>query len=468
MVAVFGATIVYSSASPTSPKVMWGRAVEIRGLSATSSTDGAGVYSVSCASAGNCSAGGDYSLTEKRSQAFVVNETVGKWGKAQAVPGFTSRDAGENTLVYAISCPTAGNCGAGGSYSDGSNKTLVFLMSERNGKWGRALEVPGSAHLDEGGSAIITSISCASVGDCSAGGVLPGPASSTDSGAFVVNETNGKWGNALELTGPPAFREGGAGIDSISCASPGLCSAGGSYKSGLHGSSSFVVNEENGKWGRAREVPGLAVLNLGGGSDVRSVSCGAPSSCSAVGQYEEKSGLTRAFIVSEAGGVWGNAFDVPELSNFNGHGLSALVTISCASSSSCSTGGYYGNNHQIAFVDNEVNGKWSKAMAIPGLTSLDVSHDSYVESISCASAGNCGATGSYSGKSSIAKTFFVNETNGTWGAATTMHGLQSLDANSSEVNSISCTTPESCSAGGEYSGRNHNGALVVSTKFHNH
>ena len=42
---------------------------------------------LSCASAGNCSAGGTYSRTGAR-QAFAVTQTGDTWGKAGAVPGF--------------------------------------------------------------------------------------------------------------------------------------------------------------------------------------------------------------------------------------------------------------------------------------------------------------------------------------------------------------------------------------------
>jgi len=52
--------------------------------------------------------------------------------------------------------------------------------------WGTAIEVPGTAALNQGGSAIIRSVSCASAGNCGVGG------GDTDSSghvqAFVVGE----------------------------------------------------------------------------------------------------------------------------------------------------------------------------------------------------------------------------------------------------------------------------------------
>src|SRR5216683_2611505 len=38
------------------------------------------------------------------------------------------------------------------------------------GGWGRAMEVPGSGALNKGGDAVVISVSCASAGNCAAGG----------------------------------------------------------------------------------------------------------------------------------------------------------------------------------------------------------------------------------------------------------------------------------------------------------
>ena len=464
-IAIFGTASTDSSASPPTSKVLWGTAMEIRGLPTRNLLFGSDLFSVSCASVGNCSAGGNYALNAKRSQAFVVDESHGVWGKAQAVPGFTPRDASENTQVSVISCPSAGNCSAGGIYSVRDNNTLIFVMSEKNGTWGHAIEVPGSARVDSGGGGFITTISCPSVGNCSAGGILPVAYSSTISGAFVVDEANGVWGKALELTGPQSFNRNGAGVDSLSCASVGNCSAGGTFPKGSHGDPSFVVNETNGTWGPAREIPGFAKLDAGGSSELRSISCGAPGNCSAVGQYQQKSGVTRAYIVGESKGTWGPAFDVPGLTKLNGRHMSSLTTISCSSKGNCSAGGYYGNgNHQIAFIVDEKDGIWGTPMAIPGLVALNKGHTSYMQTISCVSIGNCGGSGTYSDAAGNAQSFLVNETNGTWGPATAIQGLRKIKADSTDVLSISCATPFSCSAVGGFSAPNNNGAVVVSTK----
>jgi hypothetical protein len=141
------------------------------------------IDSVSCAAAGNCSAGGDYNHL----QAFVVSQVNGTWLTAIKVPGTAALNQGGNAGISSVSCAAAGNCGAGGSYTDSSFRHQAFVASQVNGTWHTAIKVPGTAALNQGGSAFVTSVSCAAAGECSAGG------SYTDSSfrqqVFVVSQT---------------------------------------------------------------------------------------------------------------------------------------------------------------------------------------------------------------------------------------------------------------------------------------
>jgi hypothetical protein len=86
---------------------------------------------VSCASAGNCSAGGSYRDSSGQDQAFVVAESSGRWGRAKELPGSAALNAG-SAGIDVLSCASAGNCGAGGSYQDSSGHTQVFVAGETN------------------------------------------------------------------------------------------------------------------------------------------------------------------------------------------------------------------------------------------------------------------------------------------------------------------------------------------------
>ena len=105
------------------------------------------------------------------------------WGKAVQVPGTAVLNSGSNADVNAVSCVAAGACVAGGFYTDGSGHEQAFVVSEKRGRWGKAVQVPGTAVLNGGGSAKVASVSCVATGKCVAGGIYKD--ASTHFQAFV-------------------------------------------------------------------------------------------------------------------------------------------------------------------------------------------------------------------------------------------------------------------------------------------
>ena len=59
----------------------------------------------------------------------------------------------------------------------------------------------------------------------------------------------------------------------------------------------------SGTWGTAKEVPGTARLNAGQNAAVASVSCTTPGNCSAGGYYRDRAGHVQAFVVTQANGT---------------------------------------------------------------------------------------------------------------------------------------------------------------------
>src|SRR5215471_10900534 len=97
-----------------------------------------------------------------------------------------------------------GNCGAGGSYNDASGASQALVVSQVNGVWGAAIEVPGTNTLNKGGNATVNKVSCPSAGNCTAVGAFAvGPYPRQQ--AFVVSEVNGTWGTAVVLPGTKAL-----------------------------------------------------------------------------------------------------------------------------------------------------------------------------------------------------------------------------------------------------------------------
>jgi hypothetical protein len=246
------------------------------------------VIAVSCPSAGNCAAVGPVS---------VVSLRHGRWGRAIGVPGLAALDKGGATGVSSVSCASAGNCAVGGDYTDGGQNGQGFVAVEKNGRWGKAIQVPGLGALNKG-NAHLSSVSCASAGNCAAAGTYGQPYGL----GFVAVEKNGVWGKAISVPGLAALTGRLAEATSVSCASPGNCAAVGDYSNISDGrTQGFVAVERNGRWGKAIEVPGLGLLNKGGGAFISSVSCAPAGTCSAGGSYTDRHHHFQGFVVSQIG-----------------------------------------------------------------------------------------------------------------------------------------------------------------------
>ncbi len=433
----------------------WGTAQEVPGTATLNAGGSAQVNSVSCASAGNCTAGGFYKNSSLQQQAFVVSKVNGTWHTAIEVPGTATLNKGGGAAVSSISCASAGNCSAGGAYEDSSGRGQAFVVSEVNGTWHGAIQVPGTAVTSQIGSAEVLSVSCASAGNCSAGGFY-GYVENTvwRHYAFVVNEVNGTWHTAIQVPGLATLSTGlDAHVSSVSCGSAGNCSASGYYAQKSAALQAFVVNEVNGSWHTAIEVPGTATLNKDGNAWATSVSCASAGNCAAGGHYVDGSGHWQGFAASEVNGSWHTAIQVPGTATLNKGGYAGVNSVSCASAGNCTAGGSYrdGADHFQAFAASQVNGTWHTATQLPGTATLNKGGDTRVLSMSCASAGSCSAGGFYIDYYGHWQAFVASQVNGTWQTAIEVPGTATLNKGGyAHVNSVSCGAAGNCSAGGVY------------------
>lgn len=103
----------------------------------------------------------------------MAGERNGRWGKAIQVPGLAALNKAGNARVTSVSCGSAGNCAAGGfyafGYADDNDYDQGFTATERHGSWSKAIQVPGLATLNKDKNAQVRSVSCAPVGNCAAG-----------------------------------------------------------------------------------------------------------------------------------------------------------------------------------------------------------------------------------------------------------------------------------------------------------
>lgn len=507
VVAVAGlAALVVACGTPP------GTAIELPGITVLNAgPDGvnqANVNSVSCASAGNCLVGGDYSSAGNGQQALVASEVNGTWQDAIEVPGTAALGAGGASEVNSVSCASPGNCLVGGDYYDRSLlPRRAFVASEVNGVWGTARKLPGTAALSTSTDygAKVTSVSCASAGNCLAGGYYTDGRDNQQ--AFVASELDGTWHDAIEVPGTATLNAGGGNYNfgggaaalSVSCGSAGNCLAGGYYSDSSEALQAFAAREVNGTWDDAIEVPGTAALNVlaagplpdpyGGpqsfptGAEVVQVSCTPAGYCAAGGTYVSGPSTPRAqvFAASEMNGTWREAIDVSGTGAFTPGQPADVRSLSCPSAWNCAAGGSYTDTsgRSQAYVASEVKGAWHAAIEVPGIAALNVngSHrtagdGATVLSVACASAGNCLAGGYYTDRSGKKQAFVASEVNGTWHRATQVPGTAALNAGSTDsiegdgakVGWVSCPPAGNCLLAGVYLDRSGNQQAFVASE----
>ena len=285
----------------------WGDAQLLPGLAFLNTRGLAFARSASCAAPGDCVVAGSYLGNGGFTQAYEAEESGGTWTGAQPVNGVPSLNTG-NSHATAVSCAAPGACVVAGTYTatlpDSSRREQAFVADERNGTWQLAQPVPGVPAFNARNAAV-TALSCPAPGNCALAGFAD------DNGgqhaAFVDDEAGGTWRQAQVIGGSGAVQSWIATeAHTVSCGSPGNCMAGGSSADSAGVQRAFVVAETHGTWGKAVELPGAAARNAGGVADVASVSCAAPGDCAA-GRFYTASGGIRHAVTADKSAVTGTS-----------------------------------------------------------------------------------------------------------------------------------------------------------------
>jgi hypothetical protein len=343
---------------------VWQKAVEVTlPTNSVKSSQVSNFRSIACASAGNCSAVGSYSAgagSNSTQEAFVLNEVGGHWGSASEVTLPTNTNFNPFATLAQIACASAGNCSAAGSYIDATNVNHALVVNEVGGTWraGLSLLAPGSASNFAG--ATLSEVSCASAGNCAAVGTFNATGGPVQ--MLVDNETNSTWGRASEVQLPSSAATNPHvllyGFSGVSCPSAGNCTTGAQYRDKAGNYQGLLVNEINGHWqtGTQLTLP-TGALQAGKNGGVVSVSCVAAGDCSAGAAYEDSSGNYQALVVNETNHSWaaGTKISLPAGASTVG-AAGGVYSVSCQRSGACtavgsyetSTGTYLGFTDQTA------------------------------------------------------------------------------------------------------------------------
>jgi hypothetical protein len=453
------------------------------GCAVKASLFGPGNYPLTAAYGGSDA----YGASRSAARALTVTRH-GAWGNARPVPGVAALGKGTFADMGEAACASAGTCTAIGTYSDASGNAHAFVVTEKNGTWGNAVPLPGTAAL--GKVATDTGlIACASASDCSAVGIFGSgtiaaatPATSrghhsaassrtaaaaSASGVFVSDEKNGAWGNARPLPGLSALDAGKDAFPAdLSCRSKGNCTLDGGYTDSQGHRQVFVADERDGTWTSAIEVPGLAALNKGD-AQPSTIACATAGRCVVAGTYSDAAtgGHTHAFVADEAGGHWGPAHEITL-----GPGTSDAVSedVACPVAGGCVLTGDYldGSGTRQAFVAQEANGTWdpNAVQAIPGVASLAAGGVDFASAIACASPGNCEAAGVYALQSGTDQSYVASEHGGSWSDARKLDTVPGRTGLVTQVRALFCPSAGNCVAAGRTDGAHGSQDLFVANE----
>ena len=420
-VGVLASTSVLVASASTPPRWL---AARIAALPADGTSVPQGYLpALSCPSAGNCAAAGDYAGAGAVTKGLLLNEVGGVWRQPTAIIAPPGAGANPGTTPYGISCGSPGNCVVAGSYQNAKGSVLGFVDEAVAERWRPAAQalLPANA-LRSKQNAQIRAVVCSSPGNCSASGVYldhASPAPRTQ--GFVLNEVHGVWGRGAEVRLPThANFNPLVSLGQMACASLGNCVATGSYIDDTNATQGLIVDEVRGAWqaGRTLTLPGNA--NAYPGASLSSTACPAAGTCTAIGTYENATGAIEGLTVSESAGAWGRAVPIalPPGAATNPHVfLYGFGGISCANAANCSTGGQYRDGAGLyqGFFVSEVHGVWRNAVELTlPRGALQVGRNGGVVAISCVGVGSCSAGAAYLDAANAYQALTVDEVNGVW------------------------------------------------------
>ena len=382
----------HEAMAATQTNGVWGAAVPARfssGAAAASGDQDAAFNAVSCTSAGNCVAVGNFLDADWNQQAMIATETNGTWGVARTV-SVGARSGWDVQVLHDVACSSTGNCTAVGVGLDDSGSTVGVYVTESGGTWG-SVDSSSLTSVPNYPDYTFTKVSCSSAGNCSALGWYGDSTNNT----MTALQSSGHWSDAV-----PA--PSGTVLTDISCTGSGTCTAVGN-KVNEYGDPTVAITrqETSGSWGSPVEatIPSDLV-----GTDrfdlFVSISCVSTGNCTAAGKVASEYGRWVAATATQTNGTWAAMVVVDTDTNFPYVWESGFTSVTCIAVGNCTAVGNVSHDPGgvEAMASTEISGTWQPAAAptygdgVPDYYS-GTDQDSSFASVACGSDGTCTAVG---------------------------------------------------------------------------
>jgi len=383
---------------------------QVQNANINTSFDSSVYNAISCTTAVNCTAVGSYHDPTTGNRTLAQDFTL-RWQNVSPTPFFGVTA----TSLGSVSCSSPNSCLAVGSFST-DTQSASFSDTWDGSTWTSQI-TPRQFRTNLDGVSCKTSTFCVAVGDLSTGGHLV---------TFAARWNGASW--AIQKT-PNPVGASSSFLVSISCPATNACTAVG-FDVTPHGKIFLLAEQWNGKIWALKHTPNPAGKT---GIEFNSVSCVSAKACEAVARFNGG-----AFAESWDGQSW----KIQTTPLQKGHSDGFLAAVACVKANSCLAAGDDLHSGHFVPVSEHWNGQTWKPQqaAIPAHVTF-----SGLNSVSCAAANACEATGFVSASTTTA---IAERWNGKgW-------GLQSVDqpigSQESEMTGLSCKTPNVCIGVGFY------------------
>jgi NHL repeat len=230
----------------------------------------------------------------------------------------------------------------------------------------------------------------------------------------------------------------GSYLRGVSCTAPAACTAVGDYIVKEKAGEKVLAERWNGK-----EWALQSMINPSGGESpyAAGVACSTATACMAVGYYENSSGVYFAFTESWNGTEW-KIVSTPEPTG----ALNGLLSgVACTSSTACTAVGWYENSSgvEVPWADRWNGTAWS-VETVPAPTEAKAT---YPLKVSCASATACTLVGYYENGSSAHVPLAESWNGSTWSVQSMPNPSGGSEI---RMEGVSCTAATECTAVGFY------------------
>jgi hypothetical protein len=311
-----------------------------------------------------------------------------RWRRA-AAPEPGGKANGDGQQLDGVSCSSASDCWAVGTYMDAGGARLNEAL-RWNGKAWSWVSTPDPVGKSGTASQQLFGVACTSTKNCWAvggTGVLGG------AGLNEALHWNGhKWKAA------PVPDPGGTSgsvnnvLHGISCVKASDCWAVGTARDSSGATTNQVLHWSSGRWASvAAPSPGQT-----SGMQLRllsAVTCSSGTDCKAVGADANQHGELVNEVLRFSAGKW-SVMHPPDPSGTSGLGRNTLSGVACPAAGDCWAVGQSENSSR-GFVNQALsyNGhKWAM-VSTPNPTGSGATADNELQAVACASAKNCWAVG---------------------------------------------------------------------------